>query len=497
MTGGRRANELVADGGEDQSKDDEHETGEDRPGHDPDEIVPDEPMSYAVDYLPEYDADPDLRPDAADPDPAVGYEEASDRPQGPPCRDCEEPMEAKSFGWAPDSGETVDWAVCEECGLGWGPVTDWVDLYEEEPDVEPDGGRTVVRDDLREITPVVLEFELVRDEYPDRWDRADVAELDVDRVRPGLFHVELADGDAHEIVLQRRGEQILGHCDCEGFDFHTTAGEGPCAHLCALGKLTVLDDIRVPEVEAEAPTRQPTGPNYNCPQCGGHFATVNGNAWECSLCEEHVREVARPPEDLEKASGTDDGAAGAEQDTRSGAKAVPDRAPSEIETAEEFVEEVAGVPKAFVIQMGRGDSKKPYITKEGLNYIAHRQGLFTRAEALSPSWEEPLDMAAWRGIVRDQDGREWVDVGTAWAHHEDMQGAESNLDELASTRATNRALRLATGAGLASIEELDGSDVVRNADGPAPSGTDVPREELTTDGGQPASVTCPRGRVPE
>lgn len=99
MTGGRRANELVADGGEDQSKDDEHETGEDRPGHDPDEIVPDEPMSYAVDYLPEYDADPD---------PALGYEEASDRPQGPPCRDCEEPMEAKSFGWAPDSGETVD-----------------------------------------------------------------------------------------------------------------------------------------------------------------------------------------------------------------------------------------------------------------------------------------------------------------------------------------------------------------------------------------------------
>jgi hypothetical protein len=96
-----------------------------------------------------------------------------------------------------------------------------------------------------------------------------------------------------------------------------------------------------------------------------------------------------------------------------------------------------------------------------------------------------------------QEGREWVDVGTAWADHEDMQGAASNLDELASTRATNRALRLATGAGLASIEELDGGEVVRDADGPAPPGSDAPREELTTDGGRPASVTCPRGRVRE
>jgi hypothetical protein len=74
-------------------------------------------------------------------------------------------------------------------------------------------------------------------------------------------------------------------------------------------------------------------------------------------------------------------------------------------------------------------------------------------------------MAAWRGIVRDQQGREWTDVGTAHLEHEDMQGAEANLDELASTRATNRALRLATGAGMASMEELNGRSVVQEENG--------------------------------
>jgi hypothetical protein len=269
---------------------------------------------------------------------------------------------------------------------------------------------------------VSLDFEMVRDEYEDRWSRGDPDEADITVQEPGVFRVALADGDdTHDVLFAEQGDREVGWCDCDGFNFHTKQGKGPCAHLCTLGKLTIFDEIPVPPVD-----------DLGSPE------DVDGRDQD-DVVDEAVQE------DREVV--------------------VPDRDPGEIEDAEEFVEEIAGVPKAFVVSMGHGEDAKPYITKEGLNYIAHKQGLETSAEPLSPSWEEPHDMAAWRGIVRDQQGREWTDVGTAHLEHEDMQGAEANLDELASTRATNRALRLATGAGMASMEELNGRSVVQEENG--------------------------------
>ncbi|MFB6186592.1 MAG: hypothetical protein ABEI86_06975, partial [Halobacteriaceae archaeon] len=89
--------------------------------------------------------------------------------------------------------------------------------------------------------------------------------------------------------------------------------------------------------------------------------------------------------------------------------------------------EIAGVPPAFVVEMGHGRSSKPYVTKEGLTYLANKQDLQVRAEPISPSWEEPTEKSAWRGIVEDEDGNTWADVGTAHLEHEDMKGAVAML----------------------------------------------------------------------
>lgn len=55
--------------------------------------------------------------------------------------------------------------------------------------------------------------------------------------------------DTHDILLAEQGDRDIGWCDCDGFNFHTKQGKGPCAHLCTLGKLTVFDEIPVPPVD--------------------------------------------------------------------------------------------------------------------------------------------------------------------------------------------------------------------------------------------------------
>ena len=97
--------------------------------HYPDPFAEEEPGPLHDGYLPEYEPDPHLTPGLeGEDDPPWGFEEDSARPRGPPCESCDEYTRAESFGWAPDTGETVDWAVCDDCGLGWGPIEGWVDL---------------------------------------------------------------------------------------------------------------------------------------------------------------------------------------------------------------------------------------------------------------------------------------------------------------------------------------------------------------------------------
>lgn len=321
------------------------------------------------------------------------------------------------------------------------------------------------------LTLQELDFALVRDEFPDRWERANPNEASVSIVDEGVWTVRLDEGDEHEVFLAEQGSTEVDFCDCDGFKHHTTSGKGPCAHLSVVRKLSVTSPGMIPRVD-ELEVSLPTDDD-----------------------QEDVDEpIPTEPMDQDDVDDDQDGSADVDAGEQRGPREIrvasTQKDPATVDDAQEFVEDIAGVPPAFVVEMGRGSTSKPYITKEGLNYIAYEQGLQTRAEPISPSWEEPTDMAAWRGIVRDGEGGEWVDVGTAHLEHEDMQGAEANLDELASTRATNRALRLATGCGFASIEELGEPSPEDLEDVPETNGGRV--EDVATDGG---TATCPRCEV--
>lgn len=114
-----------------------------------------------------------------------------------------------------------------------------------------------------------------------------------------------------------------------------------------------------------------------------------------------------------------------------------------------------GLPKEAVIDMGG----KPYITKAGLSFVGMKLGVKTvRVEPVRWSFEKQPDgqqIAIARATVTMDDGREYVDYGIA---HKDnctsMISQGGNLDHMASTRASNRALRLATACGYCSVEEL-------------------------------------------
>jgi len=124
--------------------------------------------------------------------------------------------------------------------------------------------------------------------------------------------------------------------------------------------------------------------------------------------------------------------------------------------AESFVVDVKGVPREFILELG-GET---HVRKAGYYKIAADQGLEWSAEAIQRSYEGDDDgRAVYEGVVRDPEtGQEWRNVGTAHLPGEDMDGAEYNLDELAATRACCRALSMATGVGLTSVEEMAGVD---------------------------------------
>lgn len=55
-------------------------------------------------------------------------------PVGDPCPSCGSSMDVGAVG-LPD--ETITWQQCEDCRIGWGPFTGFVDLDEEETGGSP------------------------------------------------------------------------------------------------------------------------------------------------------------------------------------------------------------------------------------------------------------------------------------------------------------------------------------------------------------------------
>jgi hypothetical protein len=257
--------------------------------------------------------------------------------------------------------------------------------------------------------------------------------------------------------------QEFGLCTCKGYTHH----EGPCAHLCYVRRQAAVDTSLMPAVDEDPQTEDLTD----------EVDVVETNPNEDGGDEPDQKDVVDvdPVEndDVQEADRADHAAPPTPQADRTSLERRDDQ---DVENLDEFVTEIAGVPDVFVVEMGRGRNSKPYVTKAGLNYIAHEQGIQTRAEPISPSWDEPNDMAAYRGIAVDDDGREYQDVATAHVDEVRNTVGEENLDELASTRATNRALRLATGCGFASVEEIESDRALE--------GHDPEQADVATDGGE-------------
>ena len=114
----------------------------------------------------------------------------------------------------------------------------------------------------------------------------------------------------------------------------------------------------------------------------------------------------------------------------------------------------------------------PYINKVGLLYKAHNDGrkvkkMFTEPVILPINIKSGSDVmlsddgtAMFRGVVEFENGEVYTDYGTANAKYltksyNKMSSMIPYVIELSSTRAMNRAIRLATGVGLVSYEELN------------------------------------------
>ena len=50
-------------------------------------------------------------------------------PDGDPCPECGELMDVGAVG---NPGENITWQECDDCQIGWGPFTGYVELDEEE-----------------------------------------------------------------------------------------------------------------------------------------------------------------------------------------------------------------------------------------------------------------------------------------------------------------------------------------------------------------------------
>ena len=140
--------------------------------------------------------------------------------------------------------------------------------------------------------------------------------------------------------------------------------------------------------------------------------------------------------------------------------------PVEPKTALELID-AEGIPRHFArIFRGPDGKETPYILKAGLLWKAERlfgKGNYSvRAEPVKWSWQEPLEplRSVFRGVVEvyNPDGSvraKFEDYGIADTANVRNRQMLPNIDHLAATRATNRALRLATACGFVSVEERE------------------------------------------
>jgi len=283
------------------------------------------------------------------------------------------------------------------------------------------------------------------------WERgkgaAGKAAVDV-RAATGAAIVRLPDGDPHATILvEAAGDEtgpFAGACDCEGWRYH----EGPCAHLVTRAVRNVLRSGEVPtDVDLYEELKNAGGPVVDDVQVDDQegdagFEDVGGLEQQAKAAESGENS----PEEAgsEASSPTPDGGETGSQTTEIvESDANTDRMPHT--AGDPFASELStNVPERFVMEIGG----EPYIRRAGYARIARDANLRVSVDAVTAAEDTEFQHARYHAVVRDADGEVLgEDFGTAHLSGEDLEGAEYQLDELASTRAVRRALEWATGAG--------------------------------------------------
>lgn len=92
-----------------------------------------------------------------------------------------------------------------------------------------------------------LDFGDVREAYPDRFKKLDLAAGSIAPVDPerGQYAVRRADSEtAHPVRYVVALGHTWGECECKGFKHH----EGPCSHLCGVHRAELAEIISPPEL---------------------------------------------------------------------------------------------------------------------------------------------------------------------------------------------------------------------------------------------------------
>jgi hypothetical protein len=301
----------------------------------------------------------------------------------------------------------------------------------------------------KELVP--LDFEMVRDEYEDRWSRGDPDEADITVQEPGVFRVALADGDdTHDVLFAEQGDREVGWCDCDGFNFHTKQGKGPCAHLCTLGKLTIFDEIPVPPVDDLGTPEDVDGRDQD--------DVVDEDPEQ--VLEEENDDVQEDPGDDRRDDDDDDGRDVDEPPVDAGAEEIvvpdPDREqPALAIDGAALDDPLETLPEWMKTKVDQRDGSVD-INKRGCQVIANYLGLDVDPEPIKRAHETDFKYAVYEATVRLDD--EQVAHAEAEAHVDENNVDKWDLNRMAETRAKKRAVKWATGGGIQAFAKSEGED---------------------------------------
>lgn len=288
------------------------------------------------------------------------------------------------------------------------------------------------------LTTGARELNFSRAKSTESWERAlrhaQNAEIDAEWGSLGAQTVTLPDSeDTHRTLLVKTpDETYVGACDCDGFLHHET----PCAHLCSLRQLEGLGDHHVRTNGGYADELLSTEPADD--STDDRTATADEKM--------DTEDTAQPEKN---------GAAGADERSSEDVVDIPSEAGSpQRRRRDAFAEPLPDVDGQYVMEMG-GET---YIRRAGYARLGQQQGFRPVPEIVQYAHEDNGQRAVVLGKILNDEGEIIAqDVGTAGPpEYEDMDGAEANLDELATTRALTRAMAWATGEGLTAVEEIPG-----------------------------------------